>query len=189
MPSSRRAASQQASAVRSRRSHSFPKVVDALPDLPVIASGGIADGRGLAAALVLGADGINIGTRFLASTEAGVSDDWKRWIVDAESEDAVRADFTLALVPPPEWEGAYEVVPRVLRTPFVDEWTKRLDEVRDEAEGLREEVMAAASEGRLHELLPFTGQTAGLIREVLPVSEILARMVEDAEGVLGRAAT
>ena len=165
-----------------------PQIVDAVPDLPVIASGGIADGRGLAAALVLGADGVNIGTRFLASIEATVSDDWKRRIVDAESEEAVRAEFAALLVPMPDWAGAYDVAPRVLRTPFVDEWNRRLDEVPDRVEPLRNEVLTAAGEGRLHELLPFTGQTVGLVRDVLPVADILVQMVEDAERILGQSA-
>jgi enoyl-[acyl-carrier protein] reductase II len=164
-----------------------PQIVDAVPDLPVVASGGIADGRGLAAALALGADGVNIGTRFLASTEATVDDDWKRAIVDAESQDAVRAEFAPTLIPKPDWAGAYDVVPRVLRTPFVDEWNDRLGEVPSEAEGLRAEVLAAAAEGRLHELLPFTGQTVGLVREVLPVADILEQLIVDAERALARA--
>ena len=165
-----------------------PQVVDTVPQLPVIASGGIADGRGLAAALVLGADGVNIGTRFLVTAEAEVSDDWKRQILDAESEDAVRAEFAPTLMPPSDWEGAYDVVPRVLRTPFVDEWNGRLDDLPEEAGRLREGMMAAAREGRLHELLPFTGQTAGLMRDVVPVAEILTSMMEEAESALARAA-
>ena len=166
----------------------LPQVVDVVPDLPVIASGGIADGRGFAAALVLGADGVNIGTRFLASVEADVSDDWKLRIVEAESEDVVRAEFAPALMPTPQWDGAYDVLPRVLRTPFVDEWNDRLDDVPGEAGRLRDEVMAAARDGRLHELIPFTGQSAGLVHDVASVSEILTRMVDEAERILARAA-
>jgi enoyl-[acyl-carrier protein] reductase II len=164
----------------------IPQVVDAVPELPVIASGGIADGRGLAAALVLGADGVNIGTRFLAATETPISDDWKRSIVEAASEDSVRAEFANGLVPKPDWDGAYEVAPRVLRTAFVDEWNGRPGDVPAAAERLRDEVMSAATSGRLHELLPFTGQTAGLVHEVLSVREILERMVEAARNALAR---
>jgi nitronate monooxygenase/enoyl-[acyl-carrier protein] reductase II len=67
-----------------------PQVVDALSPLPVVAAGGITDGRGLAAVLLLGASGANIGTRFLASAEAAVADDWKRRVVEAAPEEAVR---------------------------------------------------------------------------------------------------
>lgn len=60
----------------------LPQVVDAVHPLPVVAAGGIADGRGLAAALVLGAAGVNVGTRFLASVEATIPLGWKHRIVE-----------------------------------------------------------------------------------------------------------
>src|SRR5262249_40930980 len=82
-----------------------PQVVDAVAPTPVIAAGGIADGRGLAAALTLGAQGINIGTRFIASVEATISEDWKRRIVAASSEDAVKVLFADAIFPPPSAGG------------------------------------------------------------------------------------
>src|SRR6266571_4854812 len=70
----------------------LPQVVDAVRPLPVVAAGGIADGRGLAAALVLGAQGVNLGTRFLASVEAPISADWKQALLAAESEDAIKVE-------------------------------------------------------------------------------------------------
>ena len=69
-----------------------PQVVDAVSPIPVVASGGIFDGRGIAAALVLGAAGVNLGTRFIASKEAPASQEWKQAIVDAKSEHAGKAD-------------------------------------------------------------------------------------------------
>jgi len=161
-----------------------PQVVDKVRKLPVVAAGGIADGRGLAAALLLGAQGVNVGTTFLASEEAGISDDWKRRILAAESADAVKVEFANEVFPPAGL-GGYETLPRVLRTPFVDEWNRRQDEVRGEAaEQLSGELMTAVWQGRAHELVPFTGQTAGMIREVLPVGEIVRRMVTEAEEAL-----
>src|SRR5262249_44902412 len=77
----------------------IPQVVDAVAPLPVLAAGGIADGRGLAAALVLGAQGANIGTRFLASVEAGCGDAWKQAIVAAAAEDAVRVELWCDVFP------------------------------------------------------------------------------------------
>ena len=62
-----------------------PQVVDAVAPIPVVAAGGIFDGRGIAAALMLGAVGVNLGTRFLASREAPVSDIWKAAILGAQS--------------------------------------------------------------------------------------------------------
>jgi enoyl-[acyl-carrier protein] reductase II len=70
-----------------------PQVVDAVAPIPVIAAGGITDGRGLAAAIALGAQGVNIGTRFLASVESRIPESWKQAIVAAESEDAVKVEF------------------------------------------------------------------------------------------------
>jgi len=72
-----------------------PQVVDAVSPTPVVAAGGIYDGRGIAAAFMLGAVGVNIGTRFLASQEAPIDDDWKQAIIEAHSEDAVKAEVRL----------------------------------------------------------------------------------------------
>jgi nitronate monooxygenase/enoyl-[acyl-carrier protein] reductase II len=164
-----------------------PQVVDAVGDVPVLAAGGIADGRGLAAALVLGAQGANIGTRFLASEEASAHPAWKQAIVAAESEDVVRFEEWGAFFPAPP-PGGYEVVPRVVRTPFTDEWRGRPADARAAAERLRGEVMGALAQGRVHELVPFAGQTAGLIREVRPAAEIVRQLVAEAEQALARAA-
>jgi enoyl-[acyl-carrier protein] reductase II len=166
-----------------------PQVVDAVSPIPVVAAGGIADGRGLAAALLLGAQGINIGTRFLASTEATVPDDWKQWIVAADSEDAIKVEFADHVFPRPSREGGYGTLPRVLRTPFVEEWNRRGDEVEPEAERLGGELVAAIRQGRAYELVPFTGQTAGQIHEVLSAGEIVRQMVAGAEEALRRANT
>ncbi len=161
-----------------------PQVVDAVSPVPVVAAGGIADGRGLAAALVLGAQGVNIGTRFLASMEAGIDEEWKRRILAAESEDAVKVEFADHVFPPPSIEGGYGTRPRVLRTPFVEEWNRRQDEAAQEEERLGGELISALQDGRGHELVPFTGQTAGMIHEVLAVDEIVRGLVAEAEDAL-----
>jgi enoyl-[acyl-carrier protein] reductase II len=82
----------------------------------VLAAGEIADGRGLAAALVLGAQGANLGTRVLASEEASAHAAWKWAIIEAESEDAVRLKEWGEFFPPTR-SGAYEVVPRLIARP------------------------------------------------------------------------
>jgi nitronate monooxygenase/enoyl-[acyl-carrier protein] reductase II len=160
-----------------------PQVVDAVRPIPVVASGGIADGGGRAAALVLGAHGVNFGTRFLASEECAIADEWKQAILRAESEHAVKVDFADHVMPPTT-AGGYVTVPRSLRTPFVDEWNARPADAERQAEGLRQELGAAMREGRAHQLVPLTGQTAGLIGEVLPAAEIVRRMVLEAEDAL-----
>jgi nitronate monooxygenase/enoyl-[acyl-carrier protein] reductase II len=166
-----------------------PQVVDAVSPIPVVAAGGIADGRGLAAALVLGAQGINIGTRFLASLEATtISEDWKRAIVNAQSEDTVKIEFAEYVFPPVTRPGGYKTAPRVLRTPFVEEWNQHPDAAQREATRLGDEILGALKQGRGHELIPFTGETAGLIRDILPAAEIIRRIVAEAEEALRRGA-
>jgi enoyl-[acyl-carrier protein] reductase II len=163
-----------------------PQVFDAVDPVPVLAAGGVADGRGLAAAMVLGAQGANVGTRFLASEEASADEGWKRAILEAESEDAVRFDAWEGIFPP-AGGGAYATVPRVLRTSFVRTWSGRTEEARREAQRLRDEVRSAIRGRTTHELLPFTGQTAGMVRDVLPAGETVHRMVAEADRALKRA--
>jgi nitronate monooxygenase/enoyl-[acyl-carrier protein] reductase II len=161
-----------------------PQGADAVAPAPVLAAGGVADGRGLAAAIALGAAGANVGTRFLASAEAGAPESWKERIVAVRSEDCVRFEA---------WGSIFvargdDVVPRVIRTPFVDEWQGRAEEAAAESERLRGEIMGSVREGRGDALTPFTGQTAGLIAEVLPAGEIVRRMAADACDALRRGA-
>ncbi|HEX8068069.1 MAG TPA: nitronate monooxygenase [Thermoleophilaceae bacterium] len=160
-----------------------PQVVDAVDPIPVLAAGGVADGRGLAAALVLGAAGVNVGTRFLASEEAAADGAWKQLILDSESEQAVRFETWASIMPR---AGGYDVVPRVVRTEFVAEWESRPDDAAREADRLRGAIQAAIQERRPHELTPFTGQTAGLVHDVLPAGEIVRSMVAGAEAALAR---
>lgn len=160
-----------------------PQVVDAVDPIPVVVAGGVADGRGLAAALALGAQGANVGTRFLASEEAGSDPAWREQILAAESEDAVRFEAWSGIFPS-GGEGTYDVVPRLLRTPFVERWQGRDDEARAHADELRGEVMDVVARRAPHEIVPFTGQTAGLVHDVLPAGEIVVRMVREAEAVL-----
>lgn len=164
----------------------IPQVVDAVDPIPVLAAGGVADGRGLAAALVLGAQGANIGTRFLASEEASADDTWKQGILQTESEDVVRFEVFSHILSSTS-ERAYATVPRVMRTAFVDEWQRRPEEARRQAARLRAEIMSAVQQRRPHELVPFTGQTAGLIHDVLPAAEIVRTMITEAEHALERA--
>ena len=163
-----------------------PQVVDAVDPIPVLVAGGVADGRGLAAALVLGAAGANVGTRFLASEEAGADEAWKQRILEVDSEDVVRFDTWRAIMPPSE--SGYDVVPRVIRSDFVAEWERRPDEARSQADRLRAEIMGPIERGRPHEVTPFAGQSAGLIHDVLPAAEIVRGMVSAAEDALERAA-
>ena len=164
-----------------------PQVADAVATVPIVAAGGITDGRGLAAALMLGADGVNLGTRFLASSEARIDDDWKRAVLVARAEDAVKVDFAEHLVPRPT-DGGWLTIPRALRTPFIDAWLGRSGDVASRADELREELMAAMAEGDTHQYLPLAGQSAGAIGGILPAAEIVRRIVTEAEQTLARVA-
>jgi nitronate monooxygenase/enoyl-[acyl-carrier protein] reductase II len=158
-----------------------PQVVDVAGDIPVVAAGGIADGRGLAAALALGAQGISMGTRFLASTELGIPDGWKRRIVAADALDAVNVPNSERVLPPYNRPGA-RVEPRALRTPLIEQLLEHPDWVDPGTLGPR--IRAAVLAGGGDEYLPFTGQSAGLIDEVLPAAEIVRRVVAEAEAAL-----
>jgi enoyl-[acyl-carrier protein] reductase II len=133
-----------------------PQVVDAVRPLPVVAAGGIADGRGLAAALVLGAAGVNLGTRFLASEEAPIDDAWQRAILGSSSEVWVQLD---ADDDPDD--------------PGVQGYGTRIRALRTEADG---SVVVG-------------GQSAGLIRTVIPAADIVRLIASDAERILADDAT
>jgi enoyl-[acyl-carrier protein] reductase II len=160
-----------------------PQVVDVAGAIPVVAAGGIADGRGLAAALALGAAGVAMGTRFLASDEMSVDPEWKRMIVRAASGDAVHSDM-LDLLLPPYNRPHYPARARVLRTPFLDEWSGRPDELARHAPELAAQIVKDVLQGGGQEHVPFAGQSAGLISEVLPADRIVAGTVHEAERIL-----
>lgn len=162
----------------------FPQVVEAVKPIPVVAAGGIAAGTGLAAALILGAQGINIGTRFLASVEAPISMDWKQAILAAESQDAFKVEIWNEIFPP---NGqAYRTVPRVLSSAFIQELENDKEIVAREARILQGKIASAIEEGKFGELFPFTGQTAGQIKDILPAADIVRKLILEAEDALRR---
>jgi enoyl-[acyl-carrier protein] reductase II len=163
-----------------------PQVVDAVRPVPVVAAGGIADGRGIAAALCLGAQAVNMGTRFLASEEAPIHRGWQQAILAAESQDPIKFEVLNEFFG--SLSGEYETVPRTLRSPFVERWREHGDEARAHAEQLRAAVTAAVTAGTLGELMPFTGQSAGMIHDVLPAAEIVRQLAAETESALARAA-
>ena len=146
---------------------------------------GSGDGRGLAAVLALGAAGASLGTRFLATEEMTIDPAWKRRIVAADAEEAVKVPHSERVMPPfnlPQ-VGA-PAAPRALRTPLVDQLEQAPDSV-DPAE-VGPAMLRAVRAGGGHELLPFTGQSAQLVHDVLPAREVVARLVTEAEQALAR---
>ena len=164
-----------------------PQIVDVAGDIPVVAAGGIADGRGLAAALMLGAQGANVGTAFLASTEAPINESWKQNIIDAQSEDPEKFEVWGSIFP--GGPDAYPVIPRLLSSEFVDKWRGKHDEARQSAQEIMEQVGASMQERRWGDLMPFTGQIAGMITGIRPVKDIVAIIISEAEEALERAPT
>jgi nitronate monooxygenase len=147
----------------------------------VLAAGGIADGRGLAAALALGADGAVVGTRLWASREAPVHAEAHRRVLASTSDDTVRTTV-LDIVRGRDWAAPYDG--RLLRNDFLDRWHGQEDELRAHLadDRFRAEIAAGDSNGAN----PFVGEDVGLIHEVLPAATILQRMVREAEAVASR---
>jgi enoyl-[acyl-carrier protein] reductase II len=162
-----------------------PQVVDAVSPIPVVAAGGIFDGRGIAAALMLGAVGVNLGTRFIATNEAPVADAWKKAIAEAKSEDSIKAHVLNDITPLPGTAG-FGTVLRSLRTEFLDEWSSKREDARRKRDRLRNEVISSTQAGRPDRTLLTAGQTAGGIKDILPLAELMQRLVAEAEAALSR---
>jgi nitronate monooxygenase/enoyl-[acyl-carrier protein] reductase II len=164
-----------------------PQLVDLAGGVPVLAAGGIADGRGLAAALALGAQGAMVGTRFLASTEMQIDPAWKARIVEADATDAVKVPHSERVMPPftIDLPPGRAPAPRALRTQLIDQLEADPEAVDAAALGPR--LVAEVRAGAGHDLLPFTGQSAALVHDVAPAGELLRRIVAEAEQALAAA--
>jgi NAD(P)H-dependent flavin oxidoreductase YrpB (nitropropane dioxygenase family) len=155
------------------------QVVKAVSPLPVLAAGGFVDGAGLAAALALGADGVLLGTRFLATDEAPVDQAYKDAIVASDGTDTVVTTLSDSLSGR-DWPGAWA---RLKRTRFVEQWLGREPELRRRRARLWEEV-AAFQESNADDGLMWIGQSAGLIESVEPAGDVVRRIVAEAEEVI-----
>jgi nitronate monooxygenase/enoyl-[acyl-carrier protein] reductase II len=140
------------------------------------------DGREAAARL-----GAAVITRhpFLASDEAPIPDEWRKAIIAANSEDTMKADLLNDISPLPGTVG-YNTVLRSLHTEFLDEWSTKREEARRERDRLLGHIVSTHQAGRQHDTLLTAGQTAGGITEVLPVAEIMRRLIAEAEAALSR---
>jgi enoyl-[acyl-carrier protein] reductase II len=143
--------------------------------LPVVASGGVADGAGIAALLALGAEAVQLGTRFIATPEASVHENYKRAVLAADVHDT-------CLVGPP-------TLPiRQIRNAF----TRQFDAAsREEREALfkRTSLKKAALEGDVEWGKVEAGQSAGLVDEILPAAEVMKRLVQELEQARRRLAS
>ena len=154
-----------------------PQVVDAV-DIPVLAAGGIADGRGVAAAFMLGAQGVQVGTRFLVAEECTVAEPYKELVLKAK-DISTRATGRSTGHPV-----------RALKTRFTNEYAKL------EAEGADPDKLAefgtgalrrAAKDGDVERGSFLCGQVAGMVHERQSAADIVDDLVSDGEKVLGEA--
>ncbi len=157
-----------------------PAVVDMVAPAPVLAAGGIADGRGLAAALALGAGGALVGTRFEASQESLVGPEVVKAIVEGTGDETLRSgvlDIALGNSWPARYPG------RSLRNPFLDQWRGREDELALDQEALTG-YRAGVSHGDPSLQPVWAGEAVDLIDDVPPAGDIVAQLVQGAEQVL-----
>jgi NAD(P)H-dependent flavin oxidoreductase YrpB (nitropropane dioxygenase family) len=153
------------------------QVVKAVAPIPILAAGGFADGAGLAAALALGAAGVLLGTRFLATDEAPLPAAFKEALVASRGDDTIVTTVPDSLSGR-DWPGAWT---RVRRTPFISGWLGREPELRRRRNAVWESLEAAEESDPG---LIWMGQAAGLIDSVLPAGEVVRRMVAEAEEAL-----
>ncbi len=154
----------------------IPRAVDEL-DVPVIASGGFADGRGLAAALAMGAVGVNMGSRFLVTEEAPVHENVKRRLVEASETDTLLVMRTL----------------RNTERVLANEWARKIVAMEREGAGLEELApllsgkngLRAITEGEVDAGLIAAGQAIGLIHDIPRVGELVERVVGEAVEIIG----
>jgi nitronate monooxygenase len=158
-----------------------PAVVDAVGDIPVVAAGGIADGRGLAAVLMLGAAGASLGTRFVASDEWGGAAWEQQAVLAAGADDTIRTavyDQVRGAAFPPG------IADRVLRNRFNTTWDGRTAEIGARRAELQRELEAGAQAHDPGVVDISAGVAAGLIGSLEGAGEIVRRIVAEAEHLL-----
>jgi len=142
-------------------------------DVPIIAAGGVCDGRSMAAALVLGAEGVQMGTRMVSAAESPVHDNWKQLICTSNEGDTLLLNRNS----PPAF--------RVLRTGFSEEAEREARAVIPSRDAVHDLYFG----GNLEASFAFSGQVAGRITEVLPVAQILRDTIAECDAVLGELST
>jgi NAD(P)H-dependent flavin oxidoreductase YrpB (nitropropane dioxygenase family) len=156
----------------------LPATVDAVAPIPVIASGGMADGRSLAAALALGADGVNMGTRFMATRECAIHENVKQKIVENTERDTLLTNRTLRNTSRVARNAVSEEVVAIQQDP-----TKTIEDVRHLVAGVRgrTNVMGAGdTDGGIWTV----GQSQGLIHDVPTCAELVRRITDEAEAII-----
>jgi len=162
-----------------------PAVRDALPrDVVVVAAGGVGDGRGLAAALMLGADGVLAGTRFYATRESLAPEAGKQRLADGSGDETYRGsvfDKARGIA----WPAPYDI--RTLRNPFITHWAEQgLDAMDADLPEIQSDYARAREAGDMDKFATIAGEAADLVNDIPPAGEVVARMVAEAEAALTR---
>lgn len=158
-----------------------PAVVDIAGDVPVVAAGGLSDGRGLAAALMLGASGILVGTRFWATPEALGSDRVKQLLTLARSDDTQRTRV-FDIVRELPWPDGY--TGRALVNDFSRKWHGNEEALEKNLARETEAYWTAARAGDTNTSVVFAGEGLDLIHDIKPAGEIVRTIAADAEDLL-----
>jgi NAD(P)H-dependent flavin oxidoreductase YrpB (nitropropane dioxygenase family) len=153
-----------------------PQTVDVVKPVPVLAAGGIADGRGLAAAIMLGAQGVLMGTRFLATVECHSRGHSKDVLLNSLGSQTLASKFYDDVFGI-QWPGS---VVRAVRNPLLDEWARRQDDWAGAAEKVRPQLRTAVDNGDF----VLAGESVGLVHEILPAGELVKKIASEAEALL-----
>ncbi|MFQ5623501.1 MAG: NAD(P)H-dependent flavin oxidoreductase [Paracoccaceae bacterium] len=164
-----------------------PEIADIIaaraPEILLCAAGGVGDGRGLAAALMLGADGVLVGSRFWASDEALVHPAMHAAALRASGDDTIRSSV-MDIVRRRDWPARYTA--RVLKNRFTERWHGREDALR-EAAGEADRWNRAWAEGDTDTANTFVGEVTGMIGDIRPAADVLHAIVAEAAELLQRA--
>ncbi|MGH6670868.1 MAG: NAD(P)H-dependent flavin oxidoreductase [Xanthobacteraceae bacterium] len=159
-----------------------PAVVDLVarraPEAMVVAAGGIADGRGLAAALALGAEGVLVGTRFYATVESLGPEKAKARILASSGENTVRTSV-FDTVRGYRWPDG--ITGRAIDNDFIERWHGHESELTAAIDSERTRYWASVASGDVDTAVVFAGEGAGLIKDVPKAGDVVARMVAEAE--------
>jgi nitronate monooxygenase len=165
-----------------------PEVADLLaarsPQTLLCAAGGIADGRGLAASLMLGADGVVVGSRLWASPEALVHPNMHKAALAAAGDDTIRSSV-MDLARAMDWPSRFTA--HVLRNAFTERWHGRENELLAQADMEAARWRQAWTDGETDIANVFVGESVALIHAIEPVRRIIGRMVAEAETLLAKA--
>ena len=174
--------------MNSRSTFTFvPEIVDLVakhsPSTLVVAAGGVADGRGLAAALALGADGVLVGTRLSTSTEALVTPEAQQRAVGASGDDTSRTRV-YDIVRQRDWPGEYDL--RLVTNPLIEAWHGNESELRARLPEAVSAFKKAVAEQDFNVVTPIVGEAISLVHDVRPAADIVRDMVGDAARILNR---